>query len=295
MNTIATIIQQCLEKAEIKYQYNEETEVFYFSMSGDSSDLDFFIQVRENEYVSFIASLPTAIPKESYSKVCLAINDINAEAMIASLYLNKDTGKLHSQSFAIAPEGTVHEDVIMHNIGVTMCILDSKVKQIFHIAFSESDDDRLAQLLLNSIKEGANGEPICNQSSILNYKLKKNKAMSSTSIINYEKLWNNIKEFSRRAGRTATRPVLLLYYVMKSPDTPKTDKWLIVTSLAYLILPIDILSAKRIPIIGWLDEVVALSVTVQKMSKHITPEMQAKVDTILDKWFYEMDYEWIEE
>lgn len=82
---------------------------------------------------------------------------------------------------------------------------------------------------------------------------------------------------------------------MKSPDTPKVDKWLIVTTLAYLILPIDILSAKRLPIIGWLDEVVALSVAVQKISKHITPEIEAKVDEILDRWFEETTtYEVIE-
>lgn len=108
-----------------------------------------------------------------------------------------------------------------------------------------------------------------------------------SSIINYEKLWEKIKEYSKKAGRAATRPILVLYYVMKSPQTPKADKLIIFSSLAYLILPIDILSAKRLPIIGWLDEVVALSLTVQKMSKYITPEVEAKVDKILDRWFAE--------
>lgn len=116
-----------------------------------------------------------------------------------------------------------------------------------------------------------------------------------SSIINYEKLWEKIKEYSKKAGRGATRPMLVLYYVMKSPQTPKADKLIIFSALAYLILPIDILSAKRLPIIGWLDEVVALSVAVQKMSKHITPEIEAKVDEILDRWFKEtVTYEVIE-
>lgn len=103
--------------------------------------------------------------------------------------------------------------------------------------------------------------------------------------LDYNALWVGICRWSRKAGRTATRPVLLMWYVMRSKDTSKIDKWAIFGSITYLILPIDILDAKRIPIIGWLDEVVSLAVLVQKMSKHITPEMEARADAQLDIWF----------
>jgi uncharacterized membrane protein YkvA (DUF1232 family) len=76
-----------------------------------------------------------------------------------------------------------------------------------------------------------------------------------------------------------------MWYIMRSKDTPRKDKWTIFGSLAYLMLPIDILDAKRLPIIGWLDEVASLAVLVQKMSKYITPEMKIKADDQLDKWF----------
>lgn len=82
---------------------------------------------------------------------------------------------------------------------------------------------------------------------------------------------------------------------MRSPDTPGKDKWAIFGSLAYLILPFDILDSKRLPIIGWLDEVVSLAILVQKMSKYITPEMEAKADEQLDKCFPEyVEYGMIE-
>ena len=45
------------------------------------------------------------------------------------------------------------------------------------------------------------------------------------------------------------------------------------------------MDAKRLPIIGWFDEIVSLSVTYQKVCKNITPEIEAKVDAILDRWF----------
>jgi len=109
--------------------------------------------------------------------------------------------------------------------------------------------------------------------------------MESPNIINYSVLWNRINEYARKAGRVTTRPVLLLYYVMKSKDTPRKDKLLILSTLSYLVLPIDILDAKRLPIIGWLDEITSMAVAVQRMSKYITPEMEAKADSILDQWF----------
>lgn len=46
--------------------------------------------------------------------------------------------------------------------------------------------------------------------------------MSSTTIINYAVLGDRLSTFARKAGRTTTRPMLLLYYVMKSKETPKT-------------------------------------------------------------------------
>ncbi len=112
----------------------------------------------------------------------------------------------------------------------------------------------------------------------------------------YNALWDGIYRWGGKASRAATRPVLLMWYVMCSEDTPKKDKWAIFGSLAYLVLPIDILNAKRLPVIGWLDEVASLAMMVQKMSKYITPEMQGKADAQLDKWFPEyVEYELIEE
>jgi uncharacterized membrane protein YkvA (DUF1232 family) len=111
--------------------------------------------------------------------------------------------------------------------------------------------------------------------------------MKRTNIINYDVLWDRISSFASKAGRVTTRPVLLLFYVMKSKETPWEDKLLVFSTLSYVVFPVDILDAKRLPIIGWLDEIASLSVTYQKMCKNITPEIEAKVDAILDKWFPE--------
>lgn len=106
-------------------------------------------------------------------------------------------------------------------------------------------------------------------------------------IFNYSLIGEKVCEYAKRVGRASVHPVLLMYYVMKSPDTPMSDKILIYSAIAYVILPIDLISAKRLPVIGWIDEIVSLTVAYQKVSRHITPEMKQEADTLLDRWFPE--------
>ena len=105
--------------------------------------------------------------------------------------------------------------------------------------------------------------------------------------IDYTSLWDGIKTYAKKVGRVAAHPALLLYYVMKSGKTPVKDKLTIFGTLAYIVLPVDLINSKRLPIIGWIDEVVSLAVAVQRMQKYITPQMERKADEQLDKWFPE--------
>ena len=104
-------------------------------------------------------------------------------------------------------------------------------------------------------------------------------------ISNPPPLFEKIGDFARKAGRVTTRPLLLLYFVLRSKDTPASDKLIIVSTLAYVVLPIDLLSAKRLPIIGWIDEVASVAVAIEKVGKYITPEIDIKAEIQLNKWF----------
>ena len=116
---------------------------------------------------------------------------------------------------------------------------------------------------------------------------KKKKKMDKQSFINTKVLKEKLQEYATKVGRISARPLLLLYFITVSKDTPKSDKLMILSTISYLILPVDLISAKRLPIIGWIDEAFSLSVVYQKMSKNITPEIEHKTDTLLDKWFPE--------
>lgn len=111
--------------------------------------------------------------------------------------------------------------------------------------------------------------------------------MDKQSLINTKVLKEKLQKYAMKVGRISARPLLLLYFIMVSKDTPKSDKLMILSTISYLILPVDLISAKRLPIIGWIDEAFSLSVVYQKVSKNITPEIERKTDALLDKWFPE--------
>ena len=111
--------------------------------------------------------------------------------------------------------------------------------------------------------------------------------MNKTSIIDTAVLKEKVQEYAMKVERISARPVLLLYFIMISKDTPKSDKLLILSTISYLVFPVDLISAKRLPFIGWIDEAFSLSVAYQKVCKNITPEIERKTDELLDKWFSE--------
>ncbi len=51
--------------------------------------------------------------------------------------------------------------------------------------------------------------------------------MNKTSIIDTAVLKEKVQEYAMKVGRISARPVLLLYFIMISKDTPKSDKLLI--------------------------------------------------------------------
>lgn len=111
--------------------------------------------------------------------------------------------------------------------------------------------------------------------------------MNRPSIIDTVVLKDRLQEYAMKVGRISARPLLVLYFIMVSKDIPKSDKLMILSTISYLVFPIDFISAKRLPIIGWIDEAFSLSVAYQKVSKNITPEIERKTDALLDKWFPE--------
>ena len=102
-----------------------------------------------------------------------------------------------------------------------------------------------------------------------------------------EQLWQYIKIYAAKAGREATRVVLELYYVVKSPHTPALDKTIIIAALGYQLLPDDkkLLSREKFGLLGLLDNGAALALAYNRVKTRVTPQIESQVDAILNQWF----------
>ncbi|MBO7641355.1 MAG: DUF1232 domain-containing protein [Bacteroidales bacterium] len=99
-----------------------------------------------------------------------------------------------------------------------------------------------------------------------------------------ESLADKIARYAKKAGIKVVYAALLLYYVLKSPLTTKGDRAKIIGALGYFVLPIDLLP-DTIPIVGYTDDLAALTWAIYAVAKNITPEIKAQAKAKLAEWF----------
>ena len=97
-------------------------------------------------------------------------------------------------------------------------------------------------------------------------------------------MFERLGKYAKRVGRLAARPAVILYLVLRNPATPKKDKYIVYSALAYLVLPIDLISAKKIPILGWVDEAGSIAMAYKRVKDNITPEIEKEADKLLEHW-----------
>ena len=102
------------------------------------------------------------------------------------------------------------------------------------------------------------------------------------------KLGGKLARVARKAGSKLVYAVLLLYYVLKSPQISRADKTKIYGALGYFILPLDILP-DFIPLAGFTDDLSAVIWAIHIVWKNITPEVKAQAAAKTSELFGDFD------
>ena len=102
-------------------------------------------------------------------------------------------------------------------------------------------------------------------------------------LTNYQKNYSDSSFWSKakKLGKKVLEPALLLFYVMKSPDTPLRLKAEIAGALGYLILPVDLIP-DFLPG-GFADDLGALMAVYKLCQDYITPDIKAQAQRKLDE------------
>ena len=100
-----------------------------------------------------------------------------------------------------------------------------------------------------------------------------------------ENIWAAIKDNAGVLGKEATRTMLELFYVLKSPETGMLNKTMIVAALGYQLLPEDVLPRSKFGLLGLVDNGAALALAYNRVKASVTPEIKQQVNNIVTNWF----------
>lgn len=106
-------------------------------------------------------------------------------------------------------------------------------------------------------------------------------------------LMDKLRPWALKVGRVATRPLLQFYFVMEDEKTSTLDRVLIYAAIIYTIVPMDFMPRSVMKLLGVLDDGVAMLYVYNKIKTRITPEINARVEDVLNDWFG-VEYELVE-
>ena len=95
---------------------------------------------------------------------------------------------------------------------------------------------------------------------------------------------NIILKILIKAGRSIAKPALEILEMAIDPLTPTNVRISLIASLAYLIMPLDLLP-DFMPVIGFSDDFVALTAILSIWSKYMTPAIRIRAEEKLNKLF----------
>ena len=103
-----------------------------------------------------------------------------------------------------------------------------------------------------------------------------------------DQFWGKLKKLARKAGIKIVYAALLLYYVLRNPATPRSDRTKILGALGYLILPADLIP-DFLPAVGYTDDLAALMWALYSVARNVTPEVKIMARQKLGEWFEDYD------
>lgn len=98
-------------------------------------------------------------------------------------------------------------------------------------------------------------------------------------------LYEKLKPYAKKIGRTAAKPLLQFYFVLSDDKTTTLDRVLIYAAIIYTISPVSLIPSAVYKLLGILDEGAAMLFVYNKIKSSITPDIEMKVNQTLDEWF----------
>ena len=91
-----------------------------------------------------------------------------------------------------------------------------------------------------------------------------------------------VARFAARLGAPAVRQLYALYYLYKSPTTPKRAKMIILGALVYFFSPLDSLPDLLGPL-GFTDDIAVIALVYAQMKAYLTEDIKVRAREATEK------------
>lgn len=98
-------------------------------------------------------------------------------------------------------------------------------------------------------------------------------------------IYFRLEKYIKKVGRTAGKPLLTVYYVLKADSTPDEEKSKIKLALIAVLFPVSL--SDFIGQLLWFGKGAAAVYAYDLVRKYITPFIEMQVEAKLDEWFNE--------
>ncbi len=95
--------------------------------------------------------------------------------------------------------------------------------------------------------------------------------------------WDKLKKLISRLSNEAVYQLLVLYYTMRRPDIPTKVKAIILGTLGYFGLPVDLIP-DFIPVIGYSDDLAIVALCLAYVRQWTTQEEIDKAKEKMREW-----------
>lgn len=102
-------------------------------------------------------------------------------------------------------------------------------------------------------------------------------ATSYSKYYDDKRFWRKVRRIAQKVGGSVLKPVLLLFYMMKSDAVSLKDKAYIVGALGYFVLPIDIVP-DFIAGLGYTDDLAVITLLIKYLKDNITPDIEMRAE-----------------
>lgn len=100
--------------------------------------------------------------------------------------------------------------------------------------------------------------------------------------LNEGRFLHKVKTFAFRLGKPAVKQLYALYFLMKSPHTPKRSKMIIVGALVYFLSPIDAIPDLLGPL-GFSDDLAVIALVYTQLRSFMSEDIIARAQRAADK------------